>query len=59
MSDKVKLRCPNLMCRAILSVPGDLRGQTVRCSNCGESLRVPAPKPVPLGPRPGAGDRPE
>ena len=42
MEPKVKLRCPNLQCRAVLSVPEAKRGECVRCGVCGQALRVPA-----------------
>ncbi len=42
MELKVKLRCPNLQCRAVLSVPESKRGQCVRCGVCGQTLRVPS-----------------
>ncbi|MBB6428521.1 DNA-directed RNA polymerase subunit RPC12/RpoP [Algisphaera agarilytica] len=42
----VRLLCPNLKCRTILSVPESARGKTVRCRNCGMRIQVPEPKPV-------------
>jgi len=41
MEQEVKLRCPNLQCRAVLSVPEEKRGECVRCGVCGQALRVP------------------
>lgn len=41
------MMCPNLRCRAILGVPSEARGRTVRCRNCGSSIRIPKPKPKP------------
>ena len=41
MSDFVRLICPNLKCRAILSVPGNTRGMKVRCSQCNGRISVP------------------
>jgi LSD1 subclass zinc finger protein len=38
----ITLMCPNLLCRKILMVPNDLRGQRVRCSYCGNILLVPS-----------------
>lgn len=38
---KIKLRCPNLRCKSILSVPPHFRGKAVRCGICGQSLVVP------------------
>ena len=38
----VRLLCPNLKCRTILSVPVTARGKTVRCRNCGMRIQVPA-----------------
>jgi len=39
------MMCPNLRCRAVLGVPSTARGRTVRCRNCGCSIRIPASKP--------------
>ncbi len=58
MSTKtIRIMCPNLMCRRVLSVPGEARGRTVRCRGCGSSIRIPtiakagpAPKPTPQPP---------
>ena len=42
----IRIICPNLKCRAVLSTPPKARGQSVRCSMCGTRVRVPdAPKP--------------
>ena len=38
----IRLLCPNLKCRKILSVPLSARGKTVRCRNCGMRVEVPA-----------------
>jgi hypothetical protein len=38
----VRLICPNLKCRAILSVPMTARGKTVRCRKCSMRIQVPA-----------------
>ena len=37
----MRLMCPNLKCRRILSVPQSARGKAVRCSHCGANIRVP------------------
>lgn len=48
MSDQViRLICPNLTCRTILSVPAAARGKDVRCRACGTKLRIPQAKVVP------------
>lgn len=47
MSEPIKIRCPNLLCRVILSVPRDMRGECIRCANCGETLKVPSPSSTP------------
>lgn len=39
--DSVKLMCPNLRCRTLLSVPATARGKTVSCRQCGSHIRVP------------------
>lgn len=45
----VRMICPNLRCRSILSVPPVARGKTVRCRQCGMRIHVPetgnTPKP--------------
>ena len=37
----VRIICPNLKCRTILSVPGSARGKSVRCRSCGTRVSVP------------------
>ncbi|MEM7625929.1 MAG: hypothetical protein AAF333_09890 [Planctomycetota bacterium] len=49
----VRLLCPNLKCRTILSVPITARGKTVRCRSCGMRIQVPAGQGSPKAP---AGD---
>jgi len=44
MASSVRIICPNLKCRAILSVPSSARGKTVRCRQC--AMRVNVPKPA-------------
>lgn len=46
----IRLICPNLKCRKILSVPLAARGKTVRCRNCGMRVSVPAPTAKPTAP---------
>ena len=46
-SSMIRLLCPNLKCRKILSVPISARGKTVRCRNCGMRVQVPAPTQAP------------
>jgi hypothetical protein len=44
MSDgMIRIMCPNLKCRRILAVPTSARGKTVRCRNCGSTVKVPEP----------------
>jgi hypothetical protein len=52
----ITLICPNLLCRGILQVPENVRGQKVRCGKCGKDFIVPTPdkgkpakKPSPAG----------
>lgn len=57
MSDQkmVRIMCPNLTCRKVLSIPEMARGKTVRCKSCGTNIRIPAvksAKPVPMPPHP-------
>lgn len=50
MSDTVRIICPNLNCRAILSVPDTARGRVVKCKRCATKVMIPqkkAPAPVP------------
>ena len=49
-SDAVRLICPSLKCRAILSVPAEARGKTVRCRQCGMRIKIPdgQTKPQPV-----------
>ena len=44
MASTIRIICPNLMCRTILSVPATARGKDVRCSSCGSKVRIPEPK---------------
>jgi len=46
----LRMMCPNLTCRKVLSVPEAARGKTVRCKQCSTNIRVPESKggtPVP------------
>jgi hypothetical protein len=45
--ENIRIMCPSLSCRRILAVPVSSRGKTVRCRNCGGTIRVPA-KGVPV-----------
>ena len=52
MSDQkmVRIMCPSLTCRKVLSIPEMARGKTVRCKSCGTNIRIPADragKPAP------------
>ncbi len=47
----IRLICPNLKCRKVLSVPSHARGKNVRCRNCGMRVEVP---PASATPRPAA-----
>jgi len=42
MAGVVRIICPNLKCRAILSIPESARGMSVRCKLCGTRVTVPA-----------------
>lgn len=54
MSTSVRMICPNLKCRSILSVPINARGKTVRCRQCTMKIQVPQPakKLAPAPPAP-------
>ncbi|MEO0588760.1 MAG: hypothetical protein AAF078_14110 [Planctomycetota bacterium] len=41
MAASIRMICPNLLCRAVLSVPGAARGKKVRCRSCGMRVQVP------------------
>lgn len=47
--ETVKIMCPKLTCRKVLSVPITARGRTVRCRLCGTAIRVPNSKPNTQG----------
>ena len=38
----VKLKCPS--CQTVLTVPDQARGKAVKCSNCGNAIKVPGAK---------------
>ena len=38
----IRVICPNLQCKRILAVPMSARGKSVRCKNCGTTVRIPA-----------------
>jgi hypothetical protein len=46
-SEVIRLICPNLKCRAILTAPAAARGKAVRCRQCGMKVRVPEPLGTP------------
>lgn len=48
MASMIRLICPNLKCRKILTVPETARGKTVRCRNCAMKIRIPAGPPAPV-----------
>jgi len=51
-SNVVRLICPNLKCRKILSVPDSARGKKVRCRGCGMRVQIPVKESVPVAPQP-------
>jgi hypothetical protein len=51
-SSVVRLICPNLKCRKILSVPDSARGKKVRCRGCGMRVQIPNKEVVPIAPEP-------
>ena len=42
MTGSIRVICPNLKCRAILSAPEHARGRNVRCRMCGMKVRIPS-----------------
>ena len=41
MASNIRLICPNLRCRSLLTVPQAARGKAVRCRQCGMRINVP------------------
>lgn len=37
----IRLMCPNLKCKSVLSVPREARGRLIRCRSCGSTIQVP------------------
>ena len=37
----LRIMCPSLQCRRVLAVPESARGRTVKCKNCGSTVRIP------------------
>ncbi|MFP4145511.1 MAG: hypothetical protein ACLFV3_10245 [Phycisphaeraceae bacterium] len=55
MPNAIRMICPNLKCRAMLSVPVTARGKTVRCRQCRTHVEVPLEKrPDPAATETGA-----
>lgn len=52
----LRIMCPSLQCRRVLAVPESARGRTVKCKNCGATVRIPVKTPIstPLKEEPGA-----
>jgi DNA-directed RNA polymerase subunit RPC12/RpoP len=42
----IRMMCPNLKCRATLSVPAEARGRLIRCRSCGSTIQVPQKAPA-------------
>ncbi|MCC7192692.1 MAG: hypothetical protein IT444_07920 [Phycisphaeraceae bacterium] len=40
-AEMIRLICPNLKCRSILTAPPSARGKTVRCGKCAMKVRIP------------------
>ena len=49
MASVIRLICPNLQCRTVLSIPQSARGKKVRCSQCGMRIGVPKFAPRHIG----------
>lgn len=41
-------RCPNPKCRAVLSIPEAMRGQSAKCGNCSQEFMVPFTMPLTM-----------
>ncbi|MEO1007113.1 MAG: hypothetical protein AAFX79_00940 [Planctomycetota bacterium] len=46
-NEHIRIMCPSLTCRKVLSVPTSARGKTIRCRSCGSVIRVPEKKAPP------------
>ncbi|MCX5658944.1 MAG: hypothetical protein NTW19_04390 [Planctomycetota bacterium] len=58
-TNTIRLICPSLRCRAILTAPAAARGKAVRCGQCGMRVKVPdAAAPVKAGPAAAAAEPP-
>lgn len=44
----IRMICPNLKCRALMTTPASSRGKSVRCMGCGIKVGVPA-RPLDAG----------
>lgn len=68
-AEMIRMMCPNLRCKAILSVPVKARGKAVQCRQCGMRVKIPgssgrgsgggstdnAPASTPSSPQPPSG----
>jgi len=36
----INMRCPNLVCRRVLTIPISARGKSVKCKGCGTIIKV-------------------
>ncbi len=50
MAGSIRVICPNLKCRAILSAPDHARGRMVRCRMCGMKVKIPSTAKVKAEP---------
>ncbi len=41
MSDQIRIMCPNVVCRKIMTVPSSARGKVVQCPQCRKRIRIP------------------
>ena len=42
----IRIMCPNLKCRSILTVPETAKGKNVKCSNCATLFKIPVTPPA-------------
>lgn len=49
MAKTITLLCPNLVCRAMLTVPDKVRGKKIRCGKCGTHFVVPGSAAIKAG----------
>jgi len=42
VADQIRIMCPNVVCRKIMTVPSAARGKVVQCPQCRKRIRIPS-----------------